>query len=96
MFSVGANWFELSLFPLIPKGINACWVSENKRRRSHQVYGMHYDPRTVFMCQMEYFTRRWDMEVRDSLLLKYYMQTNFLERPESHFSSLCENKDNKI
>lgn len=30
MFSGGANWFELSLFPHILKGINACWVLGNK------------------------------------------------------------------
>lgn len=36
------------------------------------------------------------MGIRDFLLLKYYMHTNFLDRPESHFSSLCGNKDNKI
>lgn len=47
MFSGGANWFELSLFPHILKGINACWVLGNNQRRSHQVHGMHCDPRTV-------------------------------------------------
>lgn len=33
------------------------------------------------------------MGIRDFFLLKYHMQTNFLGRPESHFSSLCGNKD---
>jgi hypothetical protein len=47
--------------------------------------GTHCDTYSCFPCVMEYFRERLDMRVRYSLLVKQYIQTNFLGETESSF-----------